>query len=341
MRLFLVLLAALGVLLGLAGPASAHGEDAQGVDADYLTTLTDVPVGVSASVVEGGSQLELRLSRAAEVVVLGETGEPFLRLTPDGAELNEDSPYAWRTLDRRGITEVPADADGVGEPRWTKTPGDPAAVYHEHRMHWTEPNPPPEVAAAPDDERRLRDWSVPLVVDGVPVALTGTLDYLPGPSPWAWLPVGLLALAGTAVALRGRLAAVVACLVVVAADVVRTLGQGLAAADATLGAVASAAGVAWIGWVLLLLAGVGVRRRRVGALVLAAVGGALVALAGGLPQVGVLGASLPLTAWPDVLQRLAVTVSIGGGLGLLVGLVGAFSRLTPPAPQPEPAAPPA
>lgn len=329
MRLLLVLLAALGALLGLAAPASAHAADAQGVDADYLTTLTEVPAGVSATVVESGSRLELRLSGASEVVVLDEAGEPFLRLTGDGAELNEDSPYAWRTMDRRGITEVPADADGVGEPRWTTISDDPVAIYHEHRMHWTELDPPPEVAAAPDQERRLRDWSVPLVVDGVPASLDGTLDYLPGPSPWVWLPVGLLALAGTAVAMRGRATAVAACLVVVAADVVRTLGQGLAAADATFGALASAAGVASVGWVLLLLAGVGAWRRQVGALVLAAVGGALVALAGGLPQVGVLGASLPLTAWPDVVQRAAVTVSIGGGLGLLVGLVGAFSRLTP------------
>lgn len=329
MRFLLVLLAVLGSLIGLAGPASAHAADAQGVDADYLTTLTGVPAGVSASVVESGSRLELRLAGAREVVVLGEAGEPFLRLSERGAELNEDSPYAWRTLDRRGITEVPADADGVGEPRWTTLSSDPVAIYHEHRMHWTELTPPPEVAAAPDQERTLRDWSVPMLVDGTPAALTGTLDYLPGPSPWVWLPVGLIALAATAVALRGRAAAVVACLVVVAADVVRTLGQGLAAADATLGAIASAAGVASIGWVLLLLACVGAWRRQVGALVLAAVGGALVALAGGLPQIGVLGASLPLTAWPDVVQRVAVTVSIGGGLGLLVGLVGAFSRLSP------------
>ncbi len=334
MRFLLVLMASLGLLLGLAGPASAHAADAQGVDADYRTSLTAVPAGVSASAVENGSRLELRLSGASEVVVLGEAGEPFLRLTPNGVELNEDSPYAWRTLDRRGITEVPADADGVAAPRWKQVSDEPVAIYHEHRMQWTELDPPAEVAAAPDRQQRLRDWSVPLVVDGSPTDLTGTLDYVPGPSPWVWLPVGLLALVAAAVALRARAAAVAACLVVVTADLVRTVGQGLAAADATLGAVVSAAGVAWIGWVLLLLACVGAWRRQAGALVLAAVGGALVALAGGLPQIGVLGASLPLTAWPDVVQRLAVTLSSGGGLGLLVGLVGAFARLSPPVSAP-------
>ncbi len=341
MRLLLLLLVTLGALLGLAGPASAHAADAQGVDADYLTTLTAVPSGLSASVVEGGSRLELRLTGASEAVVLGEAGEPFLRLRPDGVELNEDSPYAWRTLDRRGITEVPVAADRIGDPRWKRVSDTPVAIYHEHRMHWTGLQPPAEVAAAPDQVRRLRDWSVPVLVDGAPMALTGTLDYLPGPSPWPWLPFGLTALIAIALALRGRGFAIAACLLVVVADVVRTLGQGLAAADGTVGAIASAAGVASIGWVLLLLACVGAWRRQVGALVLAAVGGALVALAGGLPEIGVLGASLPLTAWPDVVQRAAVTVSIGGGLGLLVGLVGAFSRLSPPVVQaalpPDPA----
>ena len=38
----------------------------------------------------------------------------------------------------------------------------------------------------------MRDWTLPLVVDGRPAIVAGTLDYVPGPSPLPYLALTLL-----------------------------------------------------------------------------------------------------------------------------------------------------
>ncbi len=309
--------------------------------ADYLTTITGAPdvEGLEVAVVEGGSRLELRWSAPGELVVLGTGGEPFLRLTPEGVESNRDSPDHWLTQDRRGTTEVPEGVDGRGAPDWERTSDEPVARWHEHRAHWTGTDPPEVVQDDPDARHRVADWVVPLRVDGAGAEVTGTLDYLPGPSGLPWGLVALAVGVGAVLAQRagGRVAAA-ACLVVLAADVVRALGTGLSAADRPAQALLEAMGIAGVGWVLLAVAAVGLLRGRLGAVVLVAVGGAVVALAGATPEVGTLTASLPLSQWPDAVQRAAVAVGLGGGLGLLGGLVAAFRQLSErDAVEPEPA----
>lgn len=289
--------------------------------ADYRTTITSAPVpGLRAEVVEGGSRISLTWSGAGTLVVLDPDGTPFLRLTPAGVETNEGSPYAYTTRDRRGLTVVPAGLSGED---WKRTSSSPKVIYHEHRAHWTSTTKP-----AGSGEFRVRDWTVPLTVDGSAAVLGGTLDYVPGPSPLPYVALALVvALAAAAAVRAGRLGAV-PCLVVVIADAVRAVGTGLTAADQPAKAMVSAIGLSGLGWVLLVVAAVGLLRGRTGAVVLAAVGGALVALSGGLPASGALTASLPLTEWPYAVQRTAIAISLGAGLGLLLGLVAAFQRLS-------------
>ncbi len=162
---------------------------------------------------------------------------------------------------------------------------------------------------------------------------------MPGPVNGPWIALALTAALLTALAVRsGRLAAL-ACVAVVVADATRALGTTLAAAAEVGQAAVESVGVAGIGWVLLLLAARGALRDQAGALVLGAVGGALVALAGALPDVDVLGASEPLTDLPEDLQRAAVALALGGGLGILAGLVLAFRRIAAEAEKPLPVRP--
>jgi hypothetical protein len=275
-------------------------------------------------VVEQGARLKLSWSGPGTVVVLDEGGAPFLRISPQGVETNRDSPDAYRDKDRRGTTVVPPEADGLGDPRWTRTSSTPTVLWHEHRAHWTSLQKPPGLSGG----GRVRDWTVPLQVDTRSVTVSGTLDYVPGPSPLPYVAVVLVAGLLAALALRAGRVGAVACVALVAADAGRALGTALAAGDQKGSALLSAIGLSGVGWLLLLVAAVGLLRRSSGALVLAAVGGALVALAGSLPASGVLDASLPLTHWPYAVQRTVVAISLGGGLGLLVGLVAAFKRLS-------------
>ena len=71
---------------------------------------------------------------------------------------------------------------------------------------------PDEVRADPDSPRHVFDWEVPIMVDGSPVAITGSLDYAPvddGPAAWVFVAVSIplaLALLGWIV-FRSRLRA--------------------------------------------------------------------------------------------------------------------------------------
>ncbi|MCW2623078.1 MAG: hypothetical protein JWL64_2680, partial [Frankiales bacterium] len=150
--------------------------------ADYRTTITSISPavpGLAVRPVEQGARLELTWSGAGTVVVLDDAGTPYLRVGPRGVETNRDSPAAYRDRDRRGTTVVPPDADGQGPPRWQVTSSTTTVRWHEHRAHWTGLRPPPDLA----DGGRVRDWTVPLQVDGRPVTVSGTLDYVRGPSP--------------------------------------------------------------------------------------------------------------------------------------------------------------
>jgi hypothetical protein len=117
-RLLVVLLGALAVL-SVGGPAWAHvGGRAAGSDFDgrVLSVRPDIP-GVSVRILQFGDELELVNRTDREVVVPGYSGEPYLRIGPDGVWRNAHSPVTYINLDRYGRTTLPAEADAVADPR--------------------------------------------------------------------------------------------------------------------------------------------------------------------------------------------------------------------------------
>jgi hypothetical protein len=341
---------ALAGLLGPGEPAAAHSAD--GLPATNLRTRLrsidpHVP-GLRLAVVEAGNRLELTNEGPEEVVVLGYQGEPYLRVGPGGVFENRRSPAAYLNADRQAATPVPDEAGAEAAPVWRRTSDGTVARWHDHRTHWMGAEEPPAAQRAP--ARRhvvLPEWTVPMRIGDRSVVARGDLVWIPGPSPLPWLLVALaLAAAAVTVAVIPRwhrsVAAVVA--VLVAVDVAHVVGIGLARAGpplTRLAAVADAGVVGLVGWVA---GGAGVwllARRRDHGVLAAGVAGLLVALLGGVADLGDLARSQIPFAWPAGVARLLIAVSLGLGLGVVAATVIVTRRyrlLAVPPDAPGPAA---
>ncbi|MEV4535879.1 hypothetical protein AB0J82_18850 [Asanoa sp. NPDC049518] len=204
MRVLLACVLGLGGILVSAAPAWAHGADAPD-GTDYRTVVTAVSpatAGLRVRAVEAGARLELTNRTGTTVEVLGYQNEPYLEVRPDGVYENVHSPALYLNATLTGEATLPPMADPTLPPSWRRASTVPVVRWHDHRSHWMLSTPPPSVAAAPDRPQRVRDWVVPLRVDGIhALEVRGTLDWVPPPSGavwWTWV-----ALAGLAVAFLG------------------------------------------------------------------------------------------------------------------------------------------
>jgi hypothetical protein len=317
-------LAGLVAALAVSGPAAAHGADAPDAT-DYRVTVTGQPAvpGVTVRTVEAGARLELRNHGDQPVEVLGYAGEPYLEIRPDGVWQNVRSPATYRNETLAGDGPVPADADPAAPPQWGRIATEPVARWHDVRTHWLSAGLPAAARADPTRTHRIRDWTVPLRQGTTPFAVTGTLDWVPAPTPGGWWAATLLlAAAVTALTrLRGRVAGVAVAAVAVSG--------GLTALGYATGRQLDAG--TGIGRLLIdqpwtTLAGLGavvaglwaVRRRSDFGLGLA---GAGLAVFAGLADLGVFSRAVVPVPGPGWWARLALVVVIGTGAGLAAGTV--------------------
>jgi len=161
---------------------------------DYRSIVTGVSPttdAVDVTIVGGDAFIELTVAPGHEVVVTGYDNEPYLRFGADGTvEENRSSPAAYVNARRFGDVAVPEGVDPQDEPDWQRVAGGGTYAWHDHRIHWMSPQPPPGVPRGDD----VQQWSVLLVVDGNAVTVNGVLRYEPAASWWPW------ALAAVAVA---------------------------------------------------------------------------------------------------------------------------------------------
>ena len=325
-----------GVVLGLAwlavvggaAPAAAHVIGTGGRASNYRTSVLGItpPVaGLSASVLEAGNQLQLVNRSGQEVVVLGYRSEPYLRIGPAGVFENRRSPSAYANRFANAPSRIPSDLDPAAPPEWRRIGDGPSAIWHDHRTHWSGPEP---VAVAADRGRLqtvVPRWQIPLRVGGQTVLVEGEIVWVPGPSPLPWV---LLAVAGfAAVAVAGwrrrpwPLAGLT--LLAVAADVTHT-GGAFAASTASALTKLYAASTSAIGWAV---AGVAVWRLLHGRLdsgwIYLLLAGVFLALAGALPDLGALASSQLPSALSPPATRAAIALTLGLGAGMVAaGLVG-------------------
>ncbi|TCB90131.1 hypothetical protein E0H26_27420 [Micromonospora zingiberis] len=332
-RVGLLLAGTVTALLATAAPAVAHGADAPN-GTDYRVEVTAVAPDrpqLRVRVIEAGARLELTNTGDEPVEVIGYSGEPYLRVGPDGVYENTRSPATYLNRTIVGDTVLPAEADPAAEPQWRRVDAGSTARWHDQRALWREAGPPAQVRAAPDREHRVRDWVVPLRDAHGPVEIRGTLDWVPPPDAYHWwvvavlgaLAVGALGLLPAASAPGGRALVGVGALLAAggAAAVLLAVGRVLDAGAAGVGAVLVGllTGPLWT-----LLAGLGAlaaarwaSRRRPGADFVVALAGACLALFAGVTNAAILARAVVPVPWPPTLARLLVALVIAVGAGAL------------------------
>ncbi|MGI5214893.1 hypothetical protein [Plantactinospora sp. CA-290183] len=339
--------------LALAAPAAAHGADAPD-GTNYRSTVRGVNPqvpGLTVRVIEAGARLELLNHTGRTIEVLGYAGEPYLEIRPDGVYENSRSPatYLNRTLD--GETGIPAGADPSQPPSWQRVGTEPLARWHDQRSRWTGSGQPPAVAAAPEQEHRIRDWVVPLRDGTTALELHGSLDWLPPPDPFPWWALSLLG--GLAVGALGLLpgasragrAGTVALAALAGLGGVAAIGFALGrGADAGTGALL---GVLFGGQLWPTLTGLGalaagayaISRRPAADFALALAGTGL-ALFAGVTNAAVFLRSVVPVPWPAGAARLlvALVIAIGAGLTMAGVLRLRATRPVDPAAPEDPVA---
>jgi hypothetical protein len=177
-------LAGLGVVVPAA---SAHG----GGDTAYQSRVVSVtpPVtGLTVAVLGGDDRLRLTNDTGAMVAIQGYGGEPYLRFTANGVLRNRNSPATYLNDDRYGDVDVPTTAAVDAAPDWERVAAGDTYTWHDHHIHWMDPDDPPA-------EATVIDWRVLGTAGGQPFAVRGTLEYAPasGADGWAMLVVPVLA----------------------------------------------------------------------------------------------------------------------------------------------------
>ena len=307
-----------------ASPALAHGSEdipATNYRAEVLS-LEPAPDAVTARVIEAGSRLELTNRGPVEIMVLGYEGEAMLRVGPSGVFENRRSPSIFTSA--TPPLAVPPDATVTAEPRWQRISDGAAARWHDHR-----------VDPAQGAKTVTTTWIVPLRQQDRPITLTGTLRYVPGPSPLPWFGAAALLLAGVAAAavLRPRgwrvlVAAALATMVVL--DVLHSVGRLTASYRPLDDRLFDLLFLPALGWLAAAVALRKLARRPRQLPTAAGFAGMILFLMGGLGGAGALSNSQIAFSYSPTLARMAVTAALGVGGGLLVALVSSlFEPLSP------------
>ena len=319
-------------LVALAPPASAHTVSGVGATnwKTAISAVTPAVPGLTIKVVEQGSRLELT-NHGAEVVVLGYNDEPYLRVGPQGVFRNILSPATYLNCSRQGCPIAP-EANPQAPPDWQKTSSGQTVRWHDHRIHWMGAQPPPVVRRAPGVRHQLAPWTVTLHQAQNVITVTGTLTWIPGPSPVPWLFLAAaLVVGGLLVGALGAWGLPLAALTLVltANDAYHAWAIGWSAAGgvgAKLGRFFAGSFYSVIGWVLGLLAVWLLARKRIDGLYAAAFAGVSAALFGGLLDVTTLARSQAPFDGSIGVDRITVAVSLGLGVGVAAGAVAALRR---------------
>ena len=296
-------------------PASAHIAGSGGSPSNYQATVTGIQpaaptVGVTVGV--GGQWVRVTNQGAAEIVIVGYRDEPFLRLSGNRVEVNQLSSTAAETGQ---IPGVPA-ADQSAEPRWVQLRDGDSATWTDNRI-----DPESQGDAQRQPQRASGSWELPLVVEGRQVAVLGTWERVPPPSPWPWLAaLGLLAAVVAAIGWRRNwhrpMAAVIAGGIL--AFVLHLLGTGFAPQQG--GPVFGWIGVGAVGAFSMLIGAVAVIstvRKSESAPDRAITVGIMVLLLAATDISVLWNSQLPF-AGPAVLDRALTAITYATALGLLV-----------------------
>ncbi|MDQ6697470.1 MAG: hypothetical protein M3Z46_08440 [Actinomycetota bacterium] len=234
-RTLVTVLIGVAVLMVTAGPASAHSVAGQG-GTNYKSRLKSINphvAGLKVQIIEAGSRIKLTNHTGQTVSILGYSDEPYLRIGKDGVFENVRSPTLYTNSVRNNPPAPPPEADPTAKPVWKRTGGGDVVRWHDHRAHWMGGQDPPIVKRAPGKFHIVNAaWRLKLLVGTRPVTVTGDLVWVPGPSPIPWALVGIgvaaVVVAGAFATGGWRFVLAGATVLVIAADVVHTVGVAFA-----------------------------------------------------------------------------------------------------------------
>jgi hypothetical protein len=177
----------LGLLIALAAPAAADAHLRTGVIAvDYRVHVLEAPANVSARVYLSDRAVRLGVRPGHSLVVLGYQGEPFLRLTSSGVEVNQSS------LTATGLGFATRPRGPRSAPLWRLRSSSGSITWHDARVRGL----PQGVERGP--------WTIPVVVDGRRARVGGELIRVHRPRAWVWPLLGVPFVVATAFLLLRR-----------------------------------------------------------------------------------------------------------------------------------------
>ena len=183
----------------------------------FLVSADPAPPGLTVQALPGRLPgLFLTAEPGRLVTVQGRDGEPYLRFTDAGVEVNVRS--------RTHVEDRAARGERIAPPALTPefallAPGTRSWTWLDTRLLYPADLPPSDVLRA-DGPTRLQQWEVPVQLDGRRAALTGGISWIPEADaaarvggagtaepanrlPYALAAVAVLVLAGAVLVLRG------------------------------------------------------------------------------------------------------------------------------------------
>jgi hypothetical protein len=168
-------------VIARGGFESLHGHG-------HFRSNLDAPAidGLELRLAEGPvPALFVRNETGRMLFVEGRSGEPMLRIGPDGVEANLRSP-SYYTSAALTIASVPSMADATADPRWRQVSSQPVWAWLEYRAAVdTEMQQRDELGA---ERRTISQWVSPMTLAGRPLEVGGSVEWLPPATPGSRQP---------------------------------------------------------------------------------------------------------------------------------------------------------
>jgi hypothetical protein len=181
------------VLAGLVAALAAHPDAAQAhgpiapAASSYFAKVLQLPAGLEAKVVDGDLRMWLQVSTSQTVVILDYRGAPYLRFSPAGVDVNQNSSMYYLNQTPVALTP-PANLSPTTPPSWHRVTDGHAYEWHEGRLHAL------AVVALPPGVSFVGRWRIPIRIDGQPASISGGLWHSDNPTiVWFWGIVVLVA----------------------------------------------------------------------------------------------------------------------------------------------------
>ena len=178
---FVIVIAGIAGLVGPAAlPASAHGggqPQAEPIIEAVAPTVPGIDVQVAFSV---NFQFLASNTSPRTITFLAASGEPYLRIGPDGVHGNFASPSFYDANVPEGASQFPSQAKAGPDvpPIWRRINREPNWGWYDHRLHPANASLPPEIIRA-NKVAVVGRWSVPIRLDDQPGEIRGRLEFQP------------------------------------------------------------------------------------------------------------------------------------------------------------------